>query len=344
MFQIPSAAGERLALRITVAGKSDRGLVRTGNEDSFRVDTENNLFIVCDGMGGHQAGEVASKEACEIMSYGFTQAAEQMVSDPALQLSAQFPPRGDLLIKSIRLANLSVYIRSRSRSEYSGMGTTVVAAAIDDSVINIAHVGDSRAYRLDGNGLRPLTTDHSWVSELKQSGQFSAVEAEQIVGKNVITRALGVNKRVEVDFRADRLRAGEIYILCTDGLCGYADDSDIYAAAKSCDKDVQKIVDTLIQLANDRGGQDNVTVIAIRVDEVPEETSAPETSPVTIGIESDEALMRENEILEGLTKRAERTQEVAIQLAQREKGFSLALLFAIFIIIAVLAIYFVGSR
>lgn len=331
-------------LKITVAGKSDRGLIRSGNEDSLRVDLENNLFLVCDGMGGHQAGEVASKDACEVISYCFLESAEEMSHDPLLQIQAQFPARGDLLVKAIRLANRSIYIRSRSRSEYTGMGTTVVSVVFEDDLINIAHAGDSRVYRMLDTGLIPLTTDHSWISELKQSGQFSDAEAEKMVGKNVITRALGVNERVEIDYRADRVKPGEIYILCTDGLCGYADDNEIFSVAKSCNKDVDKIAETLVQLANDHGGQDNVTVIAICIDEVDGQSALAEVKPVTISVEDDDTLLRENLILDSMTKPIERAQDAVMQATKKRKGTPLFLIFIVFIVIAVLTIYFVGYR
>ncbi len=333
-----------MSLKITVAGKSDVGLVRKGNEDSFRVDLEDNLFLVCDGMGGHQAGEVASKNACDIISYCFVESAEEMGHDPALQIPAQFPASGDLLIKAIRLANRSIYIKSRSRSEYTGMGTTVVSAVFQDDLINIAHVGDSRAYRLLDTGLVPLTTDHSWVSELKQSGQFSPDEVEKMVGKNVITRALGVNERVEIDYRADRVKPGEIYILCTDGLCAYAEDSEIFSAAKACNRDVEKIAETLVQLANDHGGQDNVTVVAIRIDEAGGDSPLTEVKPVTIAVEGEDALLRENQILESLLKQVEKTQDVVLQVTKKRSGKPLFLIFLAFVVIAALAIYFAGYR
>ena len=331
-------------VKLTVAGKSDVGLVRTGNEDSFRIDQEDSLFIVCDGMGGHQAGEVASKNACEIITYCFLESAEAMGQDPILRIPAQFPPRGDLLVKAIRLTNRSIYIKSRSRSEYTGMGTTVVAAAFEEDIINVAHVGDSRAYRLTDSALVQLTTDHSWVSELKQSGQFSADEVEKIVGKNVITRALGVNERVEIDYRADHVKPGEIYILCTDGLCGFAGDDEIFEVAKSCNKDVAKIAETLVQLANDHGGQDNVTVIAIRIDEVEGESPLAAVKPVTIAVENDDTLLRENQLLEAINLGAPKTEQVAVKEPEKRKGKPLFLIFVIFLAIAALAIYFAGNK
>lgn len=328
-----------MSVRISIFGKSDRGLVRSGNEDSFLIDTENNLVLVCDGMGGHQAGEVASRDACAIISYSFSQIASALMEDAVLSLPATLPPLGDLLIKAIRLANRSIYFRSRSRSHLSGMGTTIVGVVVENGIINVAHVGDSRAYRLNFAGLVPLTTDHSWVAELKQSGQFSEAEAAMMVGKNVITRALGVNEKVEIDYRADRISPGDIYILCTDGLSAYADDTDIFAAIKDCRDDINGIVENLVRLANDRGGQDNVTVAAIRVDEVSSENTQNAVPPVTVGVESDEALLRENEIIGAIIQQEEKTEQFRVEGVEAvEKRRPLVWIFAIFIVIAAIII------
>ncbi len=197
-------------LTLSVAGRTDIGLVRSGNEDALALDHDNNLFVVCDGMGGHKAGEVASREACDIIRFSFSEMAETLMQDKVLEIPADFPPRGALLVQSIRLANRSVYKMSRTHSDFSGMGTTVVAVAFEDDLICVAHVGDSRVYRLSPTELTPLTTDHSWITELQQSGQFSESEAAKMVNRNVITRALGINEKVEVDFRAMRIEPGAI--------------------------------------------------------------------------------------------------------------------------------------
>jgi protein phosphatase len=329
-----------LTLRISAFGKSDVGLVRKGNEDNFRIINDKNLFIVCDGMGGHQAGEVASKEACDIIDYSFLTLESSLAADTELTLSAKFPPGGDLLVKAIRLANRGIYFRSRSRSDLNGMGTTVVALQIEKNIINIAHVGDSRAYRLTETGLVPLTTDHSWISELRQSGQYSEAEAAQIVGKNIITRALGVNERVEIDYRADIINPGDIFLLCTDGLCGYADDNDIFGVAKDCGNDLELIVENLIQLANDRGGQDNVTVIAVRIDETNGEDNLQSVKPVTVSVESEQALIRENQLIDYLITSAEKTVKISEEPEVKTGGrFPLIFIFAVFFVVAILIIY-----
>jgi len=289
-----------LNVSITVAGKTDKGLVRAGNEDCFKIVRQQNLFLVCDGMGGHQAGEVASNEACSIIEQCFTDMGDSISADETLKLPAEFPARGDLLIKAIRIANRSIYTMAISNDDYNGMGTTIVAAALQDDLLNIAHVGDSRIYRMKGEQMVRMTTDHSWVSELRQSGAFTEAEAAEFTNRNVITRALGVRENVEIDFRSDKVHAGEIYIFCSDGLCGYAEDDEISSAVRECGGDVNLIVDNLVRLANDHGGQDNVTAIALRIDSVEGQSNLPEIAPITISNEEDAIIRKENEVVDKL--------------------------------------------
>ena len=171
-------------------------------------------------MGGHQAGEVASQSASQTIRTIFTHIYNELLADPDLSLNQPLPPSGALLVKSIRLANREIHNRSASDPSMSGMGTTVVAVALEDNMMSVAHVGDSRAYRLEERQLVPLTTDHSWVAEM-QAKQISPTESGMSkIGKNVITRALGVRENVEVDYRLVKVKPGETFVLCSDGLCG----------------------------------------------------------------------------------------------------------------------------
>ncbi len=327
----------------SVAGRSDRGLVRAGNEDSLKIDRENDLFIVCDGMGGHQAGEVASREACDVIGYCFTDLAEKITAHPELNPPAEMPQRGALLISAIRIANRSIYIHSRANSALSGMGTTLVAMVLEENLAGIAHVGDSRVYRYAGDRLIRMTSDHSWVSELQASGQVSPEEAARMAGRNVITRALGVNERVDVDFRSEPLKAGDIFILCTDGLCGYAEDEEIRSVLNSCQGDLNAMVENLIKLANEHGGQDNVTVLTIRIDSVekpPEDVKS--FGPVTVSKEGEEALAFENSIVNTIIDIREKAAEedITITADSKTSHLPLMLIFLAFIVIAVLFIIF----
>ncbi|MEW5924744.1 MAG: Stp1/IreP family PP2C-type Ser/Thr phosphatase [Candidatus Zixiibacteriota bacterium] len=324
-------------LRITSFGKTDVGLVRSSNEDSIRIDDELNLFMVCDGMGGHQAGEVASKEACEIIQYSFSNLADEISQDSILSIPATFPVMGDLLVKSIRIANRSIYIKSRSRSDYSGMGTTIVAGVLQDDIINIAHVGDSRAYLYSGDSLTPLTVDHSWVAELEQTGQYTSQEVAMMANKNVITRALGIHETVEIDYRARKIRSGDIYIFCSDGLCGYASDEDLFMVIRECGNDIEQIANSLIQLANDRGGVDNVSVVAIRIDHVDDRPGTNEVSPVTVPVEGDEAVLRENQIVESISKLREEMKYTPPAVEEKSrKGLFIVITIILLIVIYIL--------
>jgi len=330
-----------LNLKLTYAGKTNTGLVRTGNEDSFKIDGDCNLFIVCDGMGGHQAGEVASSDACETITYCFSELALDINENEVLNLKENLSPAADLLVKSIRIANRSIYMRSRSNSALTGMGTTIVAAVFEDDFIHIAHVGDSRAYLMTDNALTRLTVDHSWVSEMQAAGQISEEKASKMVAKNVITRALGVNEKTEIDIRSSRVEAGKTYILCTDGLCGFADDDEILLAAMQARGDIDEIVKNLVQLANDHGGQDNVTVVAIRVDEVGDQSAREPMDVITVPKESDEALMAENRIVDSIIDLKEKSREKEKSKPKpKSSNIPLFIIFAIFIIIAAVFIYF----
>jgi protein phosphatase len=322
-------------LRLKVAGKSDKGLVRPGNEDHLHLDSRNHVYAVCDGMGGHQAGEVASVLAGEILLRSFTQFSEQLLNDSSLNVEVPIPATGGLLLRAIRLANRAIHRRSSTDQSLAGMGTTVVALAFESDHLTIAHVGDSRAYRLDERQIVPLTSDHSWLNEIQKSQQISIEEASSIVGKNIITRALGVREWVEVDYRAFKTRPGDIFFLCSDGLCGYADDDEIGRVAVKYRDDVDAVVENLIQLALDRGAPDNVTVVAVQVLEVtPSGLPACETQ--TLLQESDMVLAAEDRWLE----KYEATPMPSLQEGKKPNRAFLIGLFAVFAVISVLIIVF----
>jgi protein phosphatase len=328
-------------ITIQVAGRSDVGLVRTGNEDNFLIDEKKHLFAVCDGMGGHQAGEVASQLAVDTVRTVFDRYFEKLLGDPQLSIGRTVPPQGDLLLKSIRLANRRITNMAMDDPSKAGMGTTIVAIAFEADIASIAHVGDSRAYRLGDNALEPLTRDHSWVAEIQESQKLTSEEANQLVGKNIITRALGVRENVEVDLRIAKVRAGEIFILCSDGLCGFADDQEIFAAANPIRDDIHKITDTLIQMANDRGGNDNVTVVTIKIIETAE-SPLPELEAFTLAAESAAVLTAEDTWLDRMEQEA--AQSAADDTARptvEKKNSSLLVIsiFAAFAVIAALIIY-----
>lgn len=228
------------------AARSDVGLQRTGNEDRFLAMPP--LFAVADGMGGHQAGEVASGLAIRLLE----QTASQTPS----------PGAGDL-VDTLERSNMAIREEARLRSDLAGMGTTCTVVVIDTGV-HIAHVGDSRAYRFRDGQLVQLTDDHSLVASMVREGIIAPADAMTDGRRNIITRALGAEDQVRVDLvSADRV-AGDRLLLCSDGLYGQVGDTEIAAVLQ--EEDPGRAADRLIDLANAAGGDDNVTVIVIDPD------------------------------------------------------------------------------
>jgi len=238
------------------AGRTDPGRVRRRNEDSFVLDPP--LFAVADGMGGAQAGEVASRlTAAAFREY---HEADDLAPDGRVQAI-------------IQEANRRIYERARSDSEVSGMGTTVTAALLTGGRVTLGHVGDSRAYRIRNGALDQLTEDHSLVGDLMRSGRLTPEEAEEHPQRSVITRALGTDPEVDVDTVTVDAEPGDLFLLCSDGLTTMVGDDDILgivAAAPTLDDAARE----LVRAANTGGGEDNVTVVLFRVegDEPVEET------------------------------------------------------------------------
>jgi protein phosphatase len=289
-------------------------------------------------MGGHQAGEVASQSASRTLSATFTTLSKGLEQDPALSLGRALPTSGDLLVRGIRLANRTIHTLSETNQGMSGMGTTIVAIALENDMMSIAHVGDSRAYKIDEKQLTPLTIDHSWVSEMQQQHQLTREEASSVVGKNIITRALGVKQTVEVDYRLIKVRAGDLFLLCSDGLCGYADDDEIFDAVKHHRENIDKMSDQLVQMANERGGSDNVSVIIVKITEAPE-SAIPELAAFTLPAESPETLQAEDLWIERMTQLDE--QDTAEETGSaKPKTLLLGVIFVLFIAAAAAIIYF----
>lgn len=325
-----------MSLRVKVHGKTDKGLVRSGNEDYIHIDEDHHVYAVCDGMGGHQAGEVASMTASETILKAFTYFGEELSKDPGLGFSKTLPPNGDLLLRSIRLANRSIYSTALQDQGLTGMGTTVVAVALEADIMSIAHVGDSRAYCLRERKLEPLTRDHSWVAEMQAKQNLTPEEANSVIGKNVITRALGVRETVEVDYRIIKVKPGDLFILCSDGLCGFADDDEIFDVANKFRDDLNKLTDNLVQMANDRGGSDNVSVVAVQVEEV-SESPLPDMEVFTLPEEDEATLEAEDRWLEKFAEVSARTEEET-DGASSGRGLNPVLLISIFIIFALVAV------
>ena len=258
-------------MNFVAAGLSDVGLQREHNEDSFCILPEHRLFVVADGMGGHRAGDIASRMATAEMSTFFdaTQARDGEISDWPLELDKRLTPEQNRLVSSVKVANQRIFQASIRSRAVQGMGTTVVGALFtrDDRTIHIAHVGDSRAYKIRGRDIVQLTRDHSLLNDyLLVMPNLTAAQKDRLP-TNVITRALGMQDGVAVDLYFERVEVGDTYVLCSDGLNGMVSDEDILEIVHDADTDIESATKALISEANDKGGEDNITVVLVRMTE-----------------------------------------------------------------------------
>jgi protein phosphatase len=266
-------------MRAVAAGLSDVGLQREHNEDSFVVLKEYDLFVVADGMGGHRAGDVASRIATETISEFFRTTANEDVTWP-FHFDTNLSEEENRLLTGIRVANRQIFERSTRSREYHGMGTTVVGAMFSPKKrrMYIGHVGDSRCYRVRGGNIQLLTRDHSLINDYLLAMPDLTDEQKSELPKNVITRALGMQDHVVVDLQHDDPKEGDVYVLCSDGLSGMVSDDDIRHIVTGTN-DIRDACRRLIQRANERGGEDNITAVLIKIEETGErEEPAPDSS------------------------------------------------------------------
>lgn len=260
-----------MMLRIRACGLSDVGRARTHNEDCFGIDPEHRMFVVADGMGGHNHGEVASRIAVKAIQEFVEQTAENDTTWPFVY-DARLQRHSNRLKTAIRMAHDKVLRAIRHDGSLIGMGTTVVGFLLKGRVAAIAHVGDSRAYRLRDGKLELLTQDHTWVNEQVVAGYLSAEQARAHPLKNVVTRALGGESEVVVDVREVEVMAGDVYILCSDGLTTMLSDEEILRRLGDGPA-LEDVCRSLVRDANGKGGLDNITVVLVAV-ESDEETEA----------------------------------------------------------------------
>lgn len=256
------------AMNIIAVGLTDVGLQREHNEDCFRILDEYGLYLVADGMGGHQAGDVASRMAVDAMEAFFAATEKEDATWP-FPFDPNLSTEENRLAASVKVANRQIYTASCNDRTVQGMGTTVVGMVYSKQrdVAYFAHVGDSRAYRLRDGELKSLTRDHSLVNDYLMMMPDLPEEAMDVLPKNVITRALGMQDSVVVDLTRDQAQAGDLYLLCSDGLCGHVPDSAIVEVLEETASDLDACAQALVQLANEAGGEDNVTVVLARVSE-----------------------------------------------------------------------------
>lgn len=247
---------------LTTCAVTDTGRKRTKNEDAFLVDDERRLFVVADGIGGHVGGEVASQLAVETIGTTLDRIERHEVT-----LLGQ-----DLLRFAFRVANRQVFQHAQVAFPGHEIGTTAVALLFGRTHVAIAHVGDSRAYRLRGASIQRLTNDHSFVGEQVRLGILTDEQARTHPRRNWILRSVGFQQDVEVDACITPVKPGDRFLLCSDGLCGLASDDEISAVAT--DADPCEAATKLVALANERGGDDNITVLVVNVDRVGGEVAA----------------------------------------------------------------------
>lgn len=255
-------------MRAIGAGLSDVGRQREHNEDRFVMLPEHSLYVVADGMGGHRAGDVASQIATQEVAEFFKTTMSEDITWP-FPFDATKTEEENRLICGIKLANRKIYDRALGSRELHGMGTTVVGLlyAPKKNQVYVAHVGDSRAYRVRSGQIEQLTRDHSLINEYLQAMPELPSEQRENLPKNVITRALGMHDQVQVDVRADTPHVGDAYVLCSDGLSGMVSDQEIADIVTQYHDDLELAVRTLIERANEHGGEDNVTAIVVKVAE-----------------------------------------------------------------------------
>ena len=238
-------------------GMTDVGRCRKVNQDEMLVDSHRGLFAVADGMGGHAAGEVASQLAIEALA--------QTMAEKLAELGhADLEQAGKYLELAFHEGNRKICESVLKRDDWRGMGTTIVAMLTNGDRAIIAHVGDSRAYVLRGAALSRLTSDHSWVNEQVKLGLLSDEEAQRHPMRNIVTRALGNRNDLEVDVVTEPMRPGDVFLLCSDGLNSMLEDEEIRSLLERHQDTPEAACRALVETANDRGGEDNITVIVMR--------------------------------------------------------------------------------
>ena len=253
-----------LTQTLEIASCTDPGMVRSHNEDSIAADAANGLVVLADGMGGYNAGEVASGMATTViiteMQQILTAARPYDVDQRTNQEIA-----ARLVREQVLKANTSIYQAAQSQPQYPAMGTTLVTCLFFDNRVLVAHLGDSRLYLQRGGSFRQVTRDHSLLQEQIDSGLITAEQAKKAQHKNLVTKALGIDPSVEPEVHEYPTKPGDIYLLCSDGLCDMVEDDDIGMPLQALGGNLKLAAQQLVQMANDNGGRDNVSVILVRV-------------------------------------------------------------------------------
>jgi PPM family protein phosphatase len=255
-----------LSLRVVAAGLTDVGRRRSHNEDAFGLFHEEDIFVLADGMGGHASGEVASALAVESVGDFFQETNADRDRTWPYKEAKTLNYDANRLSTAVKLANLNIFSKAQATKGCENMGTTLVAAFVGKRASYIAHVGDSRGYRVRDGEIEQLTSDHSLLNDYLKTNRLTPEEIEAFPHKNVIVRALGMRETVEVDVLHLDPQAGDIFLMCSDGLSGMISDAEIGRITWEHRDDLDKGCSVLIERANENGGHDNVTVVLMRVE------------------------------------------------------------------------------
>ena len=253
-----------LTQALEIATCTDPGMVRSHNEDSVAADPANGLVVLADGMGGYNAGEVASGMATTVIVTEMRQLLTGVKPhDVDKGSSEEIAAR--LVREQVLKANTSIFQAAQSQPQYAGMGTTLVVCLFYDNRVLVAHLGDSRLYMLREGKFKQVTRDHSLLQEQIDSGIITAEQAKKAAHKNLVTKALGIDPVVEPEIHEYAAKPGDVYLLCSDGLCDMVEDEDIGMTLQALGGNLKLAAQQLVQMANDNGGRDNVSVILVRV-------------------------------------------------------------------------------
>ena len=253
-----------LSTKLEIVNQSDVGQKRPHNEDSTITDIRNGLVILADGMGGYKAGEVASALAVTDIHHNIATGLKK-IKKGQVDPNTGFKQESLLIRDSITSVNSMIFNTAKADPQCQGMGTTIVVGLFQDNVLSIAHVGDSRLYRLRNNELQQVTRDHSLIQELIDRGLYTEEEAHANTPKNLVTRAVGIEADVDVDVVEEAVIPGDIYLLCSDGLNDMVEDEEIHLTLSKYSANLVQSTEKLVSLANEKGGKDNISVILVRI-------------------------------------------------------------------------------
>jgi serine/threonine protein phosphatase PrpC len=252
--------------KITIMGLTDTGIVRAKNEDCIGFDSALGLVVLADGMGGHRGGEIASTMTVDVIISNLQQKLPK-ISAGEIDEASGFSRESICLQNAVVEANQSVFQASESNPDHKGMGTTIVVLQFYNNTFSLAHIGDSRCYRLRSGKFEQITKDHSLLQELIDRGFYTPEEARKSMNKNLVTRALGIDPVVMPDIQEDIVLKNDIYLLCSDGLTDLVEDEDIYLTINQFSANLEEAAKQLITKANQNGGKDNISVMLCRIED-----------------------------------------------------------------------------